>query len=102
MRFILAFVASVLALIASIPAVAAPVLLLSADAEGHVTACSACPNHQGFGGLERRATVITGIRAKESLLLVDAGNWLAGTESIGSHGQIIVAAYDDMAYDVVH
>ena len=63
-------------------------------------ALRSCSAGDAVGGLERRATVITGIRAKESLLLVDAGNWLAGTESIGSHGQIIVAAYDDMAYDV--
>src|SRR5206468_1798203 len=60
------------------------------------------PNHRGLGGLARRATVIANIRKKELPLLVDAGNWLVGTESVASRGQIIVAAYDAMGYDVVH
>jgi hypothetical protein len=35
-------------------------------------------------------------------LLLDAGNWLAGPESIGSRGKVIIAAYDALGYDAVN
>jgi len=78
-------------------------ILLTADAEGHVSPCSTCPMHHGLGGLERRATVLNTLRAKTSLtLLIDAGNWLVGADSIDSKGQIIVTAYNALRYDAVH
>jgi hypothetical protein len=79
------------------------VVLLTADGEGHVAACATCPNHRGLGGLDRRATAFTHARASGgAALLLDAGNWLAGAESIDSRGKVIVAAYESLGYDAVH
>ena len=88
---------------AALAAATDPVVLLTADGEGHVSACATCPNHRGLGGFERRATAVTQARAAGgATLLLDAGNWLAGAESIDSRGKIIVAAYGALAYDAVH
>ena len=84
-----------------------PIVLLTADGEGHTSACATCPNHRGLGGLDRRATALTQARAAASAaggstLLLDAGNWLAGPESVSTRGRSIVSAYDAIGYDVVH
>jgi hypothetical protein len=79
------------------------VILVSADTEGHIDPCSDCPDHQGFGGLLRRATLIQSVRAAHpDAILLDAGNFAFGSESLGSNGQVIVAAYDAMKYAAVN
>ncbi|HZN64877.1 MAG TPA: VWA domain-containing protein [Tepidisphaeraceae bacterium] len=78
-------------------------LLITADGEGHVSPCSSCPGHPGNGGLARRVTVVSAVRAEGTpVLLADAGNWLAGAESVSSRGAVIVAAYDALGYDVAN
>ena len=75
----------------------------SADTEGHVTPCRSCPSHAGMGGLDRRATLVASLRATDpDLLLVDAGNWLFGPESLASNGKVMVEAYSALHYDVVN
>src|SRR5580765_3477334 len=81
----------------------AGVILVSADTEGHVFPCSQCPDQPGFGGLLRRATLIQTARAAHpDAILLDAGNFAFGSESLGSNGQVIVAAYDAMKYVAVN
>jgi Mg-chelatase subunit ChlD len=79
---------------------------VSADTEGHLTPCDECPAHQGFGGLARRATLISDARkTKPDLLLLDAGNFLFGGEGADDDGRgaaAIVAAYDAMGYTAVN
>src|SRR5207244_6124514 len=78
-------------------------MLLTADTEGHVGPCRECPYHPGLGGLSRRATVEAGLRKDSpSLLLLDGGNAFIGSESLASHGKVIVAAYNAMGYDAVN
>jgi 2',3'-cyclic-nucleotide 2'-phosphodiesterase (5'-nucleotidase family) len=79
-----------------------PVLVLTADCEGHVNPCQSCPIHVGLGGIDRRASFIQSVRSKTPALLIDAGNFLFGPESIDSRGRIIVAAYDLLKYDAVN
>ena len=82
---------------------ATPVVLFSADAEGHVLPCSQCPVHIGFGGLARRATLLQTQRgAHPDLLLVDAGNFLFGEDSVASEGAVVTAAYDALKYTAVN
>ena len=81
---------------------AMPIILLTSDGEGHLGPCESCPAGVGQGGLARRATIVTRARAKDPLLLVDAGNWLVGAQSTGSRGEAIATAYDAIGYDVVH
>lgn len=77
--------------------------LLTADTEGHVTACATCPNHAGLGGLVRRATLLKSLRAEHpGALVIDAGNALFGEESISSGGAIIASAYSAMGYDLLN
>ena len=80
----------------------APAILLTADGEGHVTPCAACPHGAGQGGLSRRATLLARLRAQGPVLLVDAGNSLFGADSAASGGRVIVAAYDALGYDAVN
>ena len=80
----------------------APGILLTADGEGHVGPCSACPLHVGLGGLARRATLIARQRQSGPLLLLDAGNSFFGGESAVSKGKVIAAAYDALGYDAVN
>ena len=77
-----------------------PVLVATADTEGHLAPCEACPTHRGLGGIERRATLVAGLREDHAaLLLLDAGNALYGGESARSGGAAVVAAYAAMRYD---
>lgn len=79
------------------------ILLASSDAEGHLTPCSTCPMHTGDGGVGRRATAIATMRQQtRDVLLVDAGNWLVGADSVGSRGNASVAAYAALGYDAVN
>jgi 2',3'-cyclic-nucleotide 2'-phosphodiesterase (5'-nucleotidase family) len=78
-------------------------VVVSADTEGHVGPCRECPFHPGLGGLVRRATSLGQLRKEQpELLLVDAGNFLIGSESLASKGQVIVAAYNALGYDAVN
>jgi 2',3'-cyclic-nucleotide 2'-phosphodiesterase (5'-nucleotidase family) len=81
-----------------------PVLILfSADSEGHVGPCVECPHHPGLGGLTRRATVLANLRNENpEMLLLDAGNFLIGSESLASRGKALVAAYNALGYDAVN
>jgi hypothetical protein len=78
------------------------VVLLTADGEGHVNSCESCPANHGMGGLARRATVVARAKAESPVLLLDAGNWLAGEQSLSSRGEVIATAYDAMGYDAVN
>ncbi len=52
---------------------AAPVVLMTADGEGHVQACATCPTPRGLGGLDRRATALAAARRDTgAALLLDA------------------------------
>jgi hypothetical protein len=78
-------------------------LLVTSDAECHVRTCSSCSNQAGRGGLDRRATAIAREReADRSLLLLDAGNWLIGADSLATGGSLMVAAYEQLKYDAVN
>src|SRR5688572_9100396 len=80
-----------------------PVVLVTADGEGHVSACATCPDHRGLGGVDRRGAAVAQSRAAgASTLLLDAGNWLAGGESLHSRGRVIIAAYEALGYDAAH
>ncbi|HLL89578.1 MAG TPA: hypothetical protein VK324_09760, partial [Tepidisphaeraceae bacterium] len=95
----------VLVALAAVPAVAAePVtVLLTADTEGHVSPCSSCPAGVGLGGMARRGTTVAELRAAApGAVLVDAGNALAGPDSVASRGKVIAAAYDALGYRVVN
>jgi hypothetical protein len=81
---------------------AMPIILLTSDGEGHLGPCESCPAGVGQGGLARRATIVARARAKDPLLLVDAGNWLVGAQSTGSRGEVVAVAYEAIGYDVVH
>jgi len=86
---------------------AAPaVVLFTADNEGHVQPCQTCPGPMAQGGMARRATVLAKLRADAEppggVLLLDAGNALCGPESLPSRGQVVVAAYNALRYDVVN
>src|SRR4051794_36809881 len=84
-------------------AAAAVTLVLTADTEGHVTACRECPHGNGLGGLARRATALRQTRGGGGdVLVVDAGNALFGEESIDSGGAVIVEAYNALGYDAVN
>lgn len=78
-----------------------PQILFTADTEGHLGPCRECPMHAGDGGLARRATVLKDRRSADSLSL-DAGNALFGEESLDSDGRSIIAAYNQLKYDVVN
>jgi hypothetical protein len=59
--------------------------------------------HAGFGGLARRATLLASKQQRPTRpLLVDAGNFLFGPDSIGSDGKVMIAAYDALGYDAVN
>lgn len=77
--------------------------LFTADTEGHVTPCRSCPVHVGLGGIARRATLVASMRQRHSgLLLLDAGNFLFGPDSLESHGGVMIAAYNAIGYDAVN
>jgi 2',3'-cyclic-nucleotide 2'-phosphodiesterase (5'-nucleotidase family) len=78
-------------------------VVFTADTEGHVGPCRECPFHPGLGGLTRRATSLGQLRKEQpELVLVDAGNFLIGSESLESKGKVIVAAYNALGYDAVN
>ncbi len=79
-------------------------VLLTADNEGHTGPCETCPLHVGLGGLARRATLVGSEHTPgaPSPLLLDAGNFLVGTQNADSQGRVIVAAYNALAYDAVN
>jgi 2',3'-cyclic-nucleotide 2'-phosphodiesterase (5'-nucleotidase family) len=78
-------------------------VILSADTEGHVGPCRDCPYHPGLGGLTARAVILSNLRKPNSEpLLLDAGNFLIGSESLGSRGRVMVAAYSALGYDAVN
>ena len=75
-------------------------ILLSADTEGQVAPCQDCPLN--LGGLARRATLVKRLRGEGPTLLLDAGNALAGSDSLASDGKVIVEAYNALGYDVLN
>lgn len=76
-------------------------VVFTADTEGAVFPCRSCDG--SIGGLARRATSLLEMRAADpGVVLLDAGNALFGTDSVGSQGRVIVAAYDTLAYDAVN
>jgi Mg-chelatase subunit ChlD len=79
-------------------------LLLTADTEGRLRACAACPGGvDGVGDLSRRASAVAKLRAANpATLLLDAGNALVGTDSIASTGRVTIAAYNALGYDAVN
>ncbi|HVR76041.1 MAG TPA: hypothetical protein VMT52_17045, partial [Planctomycetota bacterium] len=78
-------------------------VLFTADNAGSVGPCPACPERTGEGGLARRATAVSEARSTSpGLFLLDAGDAFHGPESIESHGKVIVAAYNALAYDAVN
>jgi Mg-chelatase subunit ChlD len=80
---------------------AEPVVLFSADTEGHLAPCSSCPDGVGLGGIARRATLVAQQRAAHpALLLVDAGNAVVGPETAASQGKLMLEALDAVGYDV--
>jgi len=82
---------------------AGPVLLLTADTEGHIDPCGDCPDHPGLAGLTRRATAVARARAAgPGALLLDAGNALYGADSAPSAGLAIIDAYNRLGYDAVN
>ncbi len=79
------------------------VLLLTADTEGAIRACATCSADIGLGDVSRRATAVARLRRDApSALLVDAGNFLFGPDSIDSGGRIAIAAYNALGYDAVN
>ena len=77
-------------------------LVLTADTEGHVTACRECPHGNGLGGLARGATALRQMRG-------DGGDVSSSTPATrvrgGEHRQrraVIVEAYNAMGYDAVN
>jgi 2',3'-cyclic-nucleotide 2'-phosphodiesterase (5'-nucleotidase family) len=77
--------------------------LATADTEGHITPCKSCPVGVGLGGMARRATLVAADRAREpNLLLVDAGNFLFGPDSLDTRGRIMIVAYNAIGYDAVN
>lgn len=79
------------------------VVLVTGDSEGHVSACASCPTDRGHGGLDRRATAVDRERkAAGQLLLVDAGNWVAGPDTAASAGALMIAAYNQLQYDAAN
>ncbi|MDB5328109.1 MAG: metallophosphoesterase [Phycisphaerales bacterium] len=78
-------------------------LLLTADSEGHVGPCQSCPTERGLGGLARRATLIKQQRAEHAdLLLLEAGNFLAGPDTSDDNGLTYAAVYKALKYDAVN
>ncbi len=76
-------------------------VLVSADGEGKIEACSTCRRH--LGGIAKRSSAVTAARQdSKGLLLVDAGNFLLGHGSLASGGKVIVDAYNVMAYDAAN
>lgn len=81
-----------------------PALLVSADTRGAITSCSSCPRTAADGpGLPQRAGWTAALRARrQDVVLVDAGDFLIGPESLPSSGAVIVEAYDAMGYEAAH
>jgi 2',3'-cyclic-nucleotide 2'-phosphodiesterase (5'-nucleotidase family) len=78
-------------------------LLLTADTEGRIRACESCSTAGGLGELSRRASAVGHLRSsRASSLLVDAGNFLIGPDSLDSGGRVIAAAYSRLGYDAVN
>jgi hypothetical protein len=93
---------SILFLLTGVAQAQPSVLLVTGDTEGHLGPCATCPNHSGRGGIDRRATAVAGQRDVGPVLLLDAGNWLVGGDSLGSNGGVMVAAYAQLKYDAVN
>lgn len=101
MRFRAIRVAAILLLTAAAPG--AEVALLTADGEGHTRPCESCPTEVGLGGLARRVTLIRQRRAAEAdLVLVEAGNFLCGSETVADQGRRLVRGYAALRYDAVN
>ena len=78
-------------------------VLLTADAEGQIGPCIVCPEDSGRGGLAQLATLISQHRQQHpTTLVISAGNAFFGPESLASHGRVILEAYKEMEYDIVH
>lgn len=79
-------------------------ILLTADTEGHIAPCDSCPTHRGLGGLARRSSLLMVLRTVGGgpVLLLDAGNFLFGDQSLDSDGRVIVSAYNALQYDAVN
>ena len=77
-------------------------IVVTADTEGHVAACGSCPADRSQGGLPRRAALVQRLRGEGPVLLLDAGNWIAGPDTVSTRGELMVSAYNLIAYDAVH
>src|SRR5258706_12284388 len=62
----------------------APELLFTSENQGHLEPCASCPMGHGQGGLDRRATALTALRANGAALLIDGGDSLFGGDSAAS------------------
>lgn len=80
-------------------------ILLTADTEGEVGPCRNCPAGVGLGGLVRCASAVASLRAGAAggpVLLLDAGNFLVGADTLAGEGKGMVAAYDALGYDAAN
>lgn len=85
---------------------AAPVVLFTADTEGHAGPCDACPHGRGLGGLARRATLVAKLRQAGPVVLVDGGNALFGNDDSGAGpgggARLVATIYGKIGYDAVN
>src|SRR5215212_6709594 len=85
---------------------AAPLILFTADTEGHAGACDACPQGRGLGGLGRRAALVGTLRQGGPVLLLDGGNALFGNDDSGAGLEagagLVTRAYAKIGYDAVN
>jgi Mg-chelatase subunit ChlD len=79
-------------------------IAFTADTEGHTGPCRDCPMHVGRGGLDRRATALTKLRAENSgaLLVLDGGNTLFGPDSLASRGRAMIDGYNLLDVDALN
>ena len=84
----------------------APVVLFTADTEGHAGPCDACPQGRGLGGLSRRSALVAKLRQAGPLVLLDGGNALFGNDDSGAGleagARLVAQAYGKIGYDAVN
>ena len=76
-------------------------IIATADTEGYIGPCENCPEGTGFGGLARRYHAIQNWE-NGSPLLLDAGNFLFGSQYPEDQGNTMAQAYRSMGYQVVN
>ena len=103
-----AFVASVMAAIvvsamATVATADDVACAFTADTEGRIWPGGCCGDKNEIGCLPRRATVLAAMRkGAKDLLVLEAGNFLFGPDSLDSKGQAMVVAYNALGYDVAN